>query len=341
MFSIWKILDQYLQRDDSIPDIRPVNLYPSEASVSYQNSHGEVVVKGTCIRRAWLRIKVAEQMAKTRQKQVDIPIRDKMISVVPTRIDLGSLWRFKAGDYFELLVKDQMRDAGILHTGHKKFFTPLRYGYFLSGELDMIAKNPLSGGLLGTEVKSISGYDAQRQIIGDPYRRWKGKPKHSHVMQAAIYDDQWPELEEFKLLYICRDNQLKVEFDIKVDTSDPSKPIFIDGERIKEYTLSDVYNRYYVLCQQLTAGTIPARDYDLIYSDDQMNRMSARKELSKTNAETWKKYWDREQEYKSGKKNIRRLKRPVVSPWNCLPHYCPFSNFCYREDGSSRDDELM
>ena len=317
-FNLWQYLDNFITQEDPIPDIRPANLYPSESSVEYHDGKGRKHVEGKCMRHAWLRIKTMESLAKTRDTRFTLSVNGQNEVIKAESYTPKTLWVFKAGDKFEQLVIEQMLNAGLLVCRHKKFFHPIRYGYAISGELDLVGRDPFTQDVFGIEVKSVHGFMAEKEIIGPKAVRiqgGKGKPKIDHVMQAAIYCFMWPELPYFKLMYIMRDKVFKTEFDITVDVNDGT--IFIDGEPIKEFTIFDIFDRFATLAMHLNNGKLPARDYDLVYSDDKMNQLVKEKALSKTQCEAWTKYADREEEIaKTGKG--RKLKKPVTGSWRCF-----------------------
>jgi len=334
-FNFWRYLDESLTKEDPIPNIRIANLYPSEASVEYTDESGNRQVVGACHRQSWLRVKLAEEVAKTRQNKLTLHLNPRTVVIEPTPHTPHTLRRFAFGNMIEDMVINEMKDAGILASRHKRYFQPIRYGYNLSGELDMVGIEPDTRKLFGVECKSFANYMAQKQIVGDINRRIKGKPKDSQVLQAAIYADWWPELEYFKLVYMGRDTHLTQEFDITVDRV--SKIIAIDGRPIKQYTLKDVYTRYETLAMNLYNNTLPSRDFDLEYTDDKMNKLMNTNIISNTDKNTWEKYWQRELDIKNGvTKNGRKLmslKRPSIGPWNCKAQYCQYHHFCYDSNG--------
>ena len=305
-------------QEDPIPDIRSANLYPSEASVEYTDAYGERTVLGGCMRQAWLRVKMMESLARTRESRFCLPIGENDIIVQPTPYTAKTMWVFEAGNKYESMVKEKMLASGILAASHKRFFRNIKYGYVLSGELDAVGKDPRTGEFFGVEVKSIYGFNAEKEVIGNTGERRagrKGQPKPQNVMQAAIYDFVWPELPYFKLMYIMRDKVLKTEFDISVEQD--TGRIYVDGDPIKEYTLFDVFSRFSNLALALHTSKLPPRDYDLQYNDEKMNKLIARNKMAKTNSEKWEKYWDRTQEIAETGKG-RPLMRPELGDWQCF-----------------------
>jgi hypothetical protein len=338
-FNLWQMLDEDITQHDVVPNIRLANLYPSEASVEYRDAYGDRVVLGTCMRQAWLRYKTMEHLGKTREPTLVVSRGPKDVAVKAKDFTPKTMWIFRAGDKFEELVLAQMRHAGVLAAEHRRFIKPIRHGYYLSGELDAVGMEPETGVLFGVEVKSAYGYMAESNIIGTKTMRKagkKGQPRDSNLLQAAIYDDQWPELEYFKLAYILRDSMLRTEFDISVHPD--TGVISIDGEAIEEYTLHDVYARYATLALHIQSGSIPARDFELTYSDEQMDKKFRLSKLSKTNSDAWGKYSGRLEQIRTTGKG-RALKRPALGDWQCS--YCNYSDFCYDKQGHDRDLDLM
>tara|TARA_Y100000310_G_scaffold339308_1_gene431618 strand:+ start:1602 stop:2609 length:1008 start_codon:yes stop_codon:yes gene_type:complete len=333
------MMDRTITTQDPIPNIRIANLYPSEASVEYKDAWGDRVVLGTCMRQAWLRYKMMESLAKTREVDFYVNRGSKDILVKPKDFSPKTMWIFKAGDKFESLVTEQMHKSGVLVAEHKRFVKPIRHGYLLSGELDAVGKDPNTGELFGVEVKSAYGYMAETNIIGNKTMRrngQKGRPRDSNLLQAAIYDDQWPEMEYFKLVYILRDSMLRCEFDVSVHPH--TGVISIDDVPIQEYTLHDVYARYATLALHIQSEEIPARDFELQYNDMRMNKQLKTGKMSKTNATAWDKYWQRKCQIEDTGKG-RELKRPSLGDWQCS--YCNYQDFCYDNSGNDRDLELM
>lgn len=338
-FNLWQYLDNFMIQEDPIPDIRIANLYPSEASVEYVDSYGEKVVLGGCMRQSWLRVKIMENLARTRDSRFHLPVGNGEVLVKPIPFSAKTLWVFAAGNKYEDMVKEKMLASGTLAAAHKRFHQNIKYNYVLSGELDAIGRDPNTGDYFGVEVKSIYGYNAEKEVIGSVGERRagrKGKPKPQNVMQAAIYDYAWPELPYFKLMYIMRDKVLKAEFDIVVDHD--SGRIYIDGEAIEEYTIFDVFTRFSNLALALHTSRLPARDYELRYSDEKMNKIVARDQIAKTNKDKWTKYWDRTVEIAETGKG-RGLMRPELGDWQCS--YCKFKEFCYDSEGNHKDFDLM
>ena len=156
-FSLWDHLDQSLTKQDPIPDIRIANLYPSEASICYSDANGDKVCEGACARQSWIRVKMMEHFASTRESRLILNQDTNPQVLEPKTFSPHTMWTFRLGDQVETMIKQQMMRAGVLVAEHKRFFKAIRYGYYLSGELDAVGLDPIHQEHYGVEVKSASG----------------------------------------------------------------------------------------------------------------------------------------------------------------------------------------
>jgi hypothetical protein len=191
----------------------------------------------------------------------------------------------------------------------------------LSGEYDVILKewnqDEDNFDFYGVEVKSFYGYHANKQILGHSSGRGKnkrwipGKPKDEHLMQAALYvDHSAGKLKGFKLFYVSRDDTEMKEFNITVDPT--TKEIFIDGYKETRFTVNDIYDRYATLNTFANNEIKPQREFELEPSDERVQVLHARGEISAT------AYKD----HISGKKKYQ--------DWHCS--YCDYKDHCWTVD---------
>lgn len=330
MYNIWDILDEYMIRDNLINDQRWVNLYPSEASVVTTNKWNEQEVHGTCQRRAWLRFKVAEKLNESLDADVVVlDINGNKIAVAPEAKEARREWIFEEGRRIESTILDVARSAGIYAVGHKKFLVPIAKDLNLVGELDGILS--VNGNLIGVEIKSVSGYNSERDIFGTAAVRRnnvKGSPKMQHLLQTAIYAWHYrAKIPCFKILYFMRGNCLRTEFTVTVkhDTSTDDYHVLVDGS-FTGITIGDIINRYKELADKLNKNEFPDREFQLSYTDSEMVVLSERGLLSKTTNEQWQKYWERKQT------GGRQVKRPQHGDMECS--LCPFKDVCYDRNGA-------
>jgi hypothetical protein len=330
MIKVWEILDNYMIREEVIRDQRWVNLYPSEASVIRENKWGEKEVQGTCQRQAWLRFKTMEQLNNGSDETIAIlQVGDDVITVKPERQEPRKEWIFEEGRRIEDTIISVAAKAGILAAGHRKFVIPIGDGLNLSGELDCIFR--VHDELLGIEVKSVSGYNAEKDIFGTASMRRnnvKGDPKIAHLLQTAVYTWHYRDkISRFKIIYFMRGNCLREEFEVTLeeDINTGDWHIMVDGKD-SGVTINQILDRYRELARKLRDNELPPREYKLVYDDETMNKFAERKDsrLNKTVREAWLKYWDRKQDPEA-----RQLKRPEKGDMWCS--FCKYRDICYNK----------
>lgn len=265
-------------------------LWPSEASAEFINSYGETEIVGKCHRAIYYRIE----------------------GITPTNPpDAKSQVVFLLGNSVEDAVTEAWKQIGLWENNSVRWEDKLRN---ISGEFDVILRE---GDLkYGVEVKSFYGYAANKQILGHSEGRgankiWvPGRPKDEHLMQAALYvDHSEGELHGFKIFYVSRDNCDMAEFNI---TLDEDKNIYINRNKELRFTMHDIYDRYARMNTYINNGIKPAREFTLYPSDERVEILYARDEISKTAYEA----------HKAGKERVR--------DWHCS--YCDYKDHCWKVD---------
>jgi hypothetical protein len=322
---IWSILDAWMTQPEVVRDQRWINLYPSEASIRITNKWGEEETQGTCQRKAWLRFKVAQELEKDLTNDIAIlQVGEDTITVMPEKADAKREWIFEEGRRVESTVLDIARSTGICRAGHRKFKVPIADELCLVGELDGIFQ--VSGELVGIEIKSVSGYNAERDVFGTAAARragMNGKPKVQHLLQTAVYAWHYRQkIPRFSLMYFLRGSSLRTEFEVTVqedyETSDFH--IMVDGQD-SGITINQIIGRYRELAGKLDRDELPDREYTLHYDDDKMNKALERGQLNRTKKAQWEKYWDRKTN------GGRQVKRPEHGDIECV--FCPYTDVCY------------
>ena len=332
MTKIWNLLDEWMVREDEVPSHRWPNLFPSEASVVIKSSRGKEV-QGTCARKAWLRYQssVVANMMDTGDEQEP----EGLLSSLPrAKRDPTSEWIFEERRRIEDTILGVMTKAGLYYSGHRKFLVDLPSGLKLSGEIDAVIQ--VNGELVGVEIKSVSGYNAESEIFGTPALRRlgkKGRPRDSHLLQTGLYAWKYRDsLPSFCLLYFLRGKSLRCEFEIRVQEARDDWTILIDG-RPSEVTINMILDRYRELAEHIKTNTLPPRDYSLVYNDKTMNeRLSGEDSLPKGIAEAWQKYYERCPKNPGEKWKGRQLKRPSYGDLECS--WCEYRDWCYDHDGN-------
>ena len=285
---------------------RKPSWYPSEASATWVDENGETRVEGNCMRASYMR--------KTGL------CKDMQIDTTPYQE-----WIFALGKHVEIILVDYWKQLGILVENNLKFYDAERD---ISGEIDVMLCDPMTGEMVLVEVKSFYGYAATKQLCGN--KSTKPTPKVSQMMQLMIYLDQFKDMISYgKLVYYSRDAANRNEFDITLvlDASNPAKPVHrpaIDGVIDYRFTLEDIYARYDKLAQHVEADTLPDGDYEKVWSKEKVERRNLLGEVAKTTYAKWKK---------SPGKN-------PIGNWNCS--YCRYSQVCLKSNGQHRNEyEIM
>jgi len=222
---------------------------------------------------------------------------------------------FLLGKAVEKMLIDEWREMGIFVANAVRFENP---EYHISGELDVVLREPGTNTLFGTEIKSIAGYRADVEIFGNKHNA--GKPKMNQLLQALIYAHEFRNtLAYFKMFYQERGTGDQAEFNVysTIDERSNGTIIYtpsIDGVPLNSFTINDVYDRYKLLQDHLTQGTPPDKDFQIYYTDDVIEQRFAQKRLSKSKYQEFKK---------KGNKA-----RP--GDWQCFPAYCSYSHICWK-----------
>jgi len=263
--------------------IRRPGLYPSEASVEYMNGTRKVVA-GKCMRGAWYR---ALKTPKTEGTNVSLMMKAHL------------------GKWDEIGAIRKWKEMGIWVDNNIKFFNK---DIALSGELDAILKNPMTGKYMGLEMKTFYGYPANRLMSGVKKERGSGRflagrPRDEHFLQTALYYWEYRNrLDEYRLYYLERGDGHRLEFHVGfVDNPDgthqcyweqiPGKywNAFKEGKVLQPYTLEDIHDRYKVLLGLLRKKEIPPKDFEKEWNADTVEFMHDQGEISKTNYDKWVK----------------------------------------------------
>lgn len=331
-------------------DIRPPALWPSEATSTSVNKHGEVEVAGQCRRNTFLRYTVS-QYAFDKVKYAHYrPLVEELHSV-EQEPDRYMRWIWKAGEMFEEYVIDLAKESGVYLASQVQVVIP---EYNVVGKLDLIVSNPVTGRPIAEEIKSIYGHGAIK-ILGTPSMQSKrklGSPRSSNMMQIGIYDwhlkKKMSDLEVSRLFYGARDTGRYAEFDITTEFDGTATHIayqgvspYLDGKVITPITIENIMENYKFIHDSFIGNEIPDRDYDMQYSHEKLLKIYNRGEMSKTNAEAFEKILARKEENdqrlldaKPAKKELKPLE---MGDWMC--GNCTWRNYCYDPDtGKPRRD---
>jgi CRISPR/Cas system-associated exonuclease Cas4 (RecB family) len=276
------------------------HFYPSEASVVLTDQFGDRVVHGGCLRASYFRC--------TGEEGIPHSARSQSI--------------FELGKAVEKMLVDNWREMGIFVAKSVRFQNP---EYNLSGELDVVLRDPETGMLFGTEVKSFYGYQASVEIFGN--KSQAGKPKKNNLLQTLVYMWEFQrELDHFKLFYEDRGDGSKRSFDIRIvpeELEDGSIVHYpkIDTSVIKAFTIEDMYGRYGQLCEHMIKGSVPERDFELYYSNERIEKDHSNGKISDSKLNKFKKVSKRDG-------SVRYVERDRPGDWQCS--YCKFKDLCWK-----------
>ncbi len=298
-FDLVKATEEYLCR----PQFRghsDCHLYPSEASVVVTDEFGDRVVHGGCMRASYFRCAGEEGEPFTAR----------------------SYGIFELGNAVEDMLVADWQQMGIFVARSVRF---QNLEYNLSGELDVVLRDPETGILFGCEVKSFYGYYASVEIFGNKSK--VGKPKKNNLLQTLVYLNEFKDrLDHFKLFYEDRGDGTKRSFDIRIapaeleDGTIVNRPI-INDITIMAFTIEDMYGRYSELCNAMVSGTVPERDFELKYTNERIEKDHANGKISDSKFNKFKKV-----SKKDGA--IRYVERDRPGDWQCS--YCRYKSLCFK-----------
>lgn len=311
----FKLLGEHMMASPEISGSRLPTFYPSAASCRDYNDPSKVY--GACLRSQWYRCTGAPQ------------------SNPP---GLYSQYIFSAGNLWEDWLIEQTKLMGIYVANSLKFALP---EYYISGEIDIVIKDPETGELIILESKTYSSANYQKFKAITGGRRYKPVPQVQNVLQSAIYlhyfqtegDSSRPinrtiltyydracggpdKLNEFNVtlrpLRISRD---KTVTSVHIDTQNQSGEGF--SYPMPGVSMEGILNRYTELMDTLqeSTETPPDGDYKHKYSDEEVEEKYEEEEISKTAYEKWKK----------------NPKDNPIGDWQCA--WCSYRDTCKADQG--------
>lgn len=286
-----QLTEQHFDKKVRLPVVKDKSFYPTEASVKLDD--GTVV--GSCLRANYFR---------------------SAGGFVPSPYSSYSQWIFFTGKAVEESLVEHWKQMGIWVDNNIKFRSPQ---YKISGELDVVLLDPETEELILVEVKTYYGYQATKELMGNPYKNIAGQPKDQNLLQILIYLFLHQHIfKRGKLIYIEKVCKNHIEFDISlVKEGDNTYPV-INGIVKRRFSIEQVLERYKELEKYLDNKELPERDFELSYSSEKIEQLFKDKEISKTKYEKWKK------------------KGVPIGDWNCA--YCNFKSVCYDIDPAELPD---
>jgi hypothetical protein len=287
-------------------DKRRQGLWPSEASVAYQDGKRKVVL-GKCHRQVFYRTN-------------DIPKSN------PGGIKLHQTGRI--GKQLERMQIKLWKEMGLWVSNNVKFFNK---ELVLSGEMDAILRNPMTGKLMGIEMKTYAEYPNQKEIHGvkrekETGRFIAGQPKESHFLQALLYAWEYKDvLDEYRIFYMDRASGARVEFKVGFQKRNDGKHqcywqqipgpywnAFQEGPSLQPFTIEDMHGRYKELIKILRKKTLPKKEYMVEYDAATVERLYSEGKIAKGKYERWVKN--------------PNAKSNKLGDWHCA--YCDWKDQC-------------
>lgn len=240
---------------------------------------------------------------------------------------LYSQYIFAAGNLWEDKMCEWFKEIGIWSGNTIKFQDTKRY---ISGEIDILIKNPETNKKYIVEMKTYSSanYQAKKELVGSV--KTKPRPKDQNLLQSFIYLDQFQgQVDETLLLYYdraCGGPENNKQFNITSHTANQKQyPIITTKDYSgapyqyidKRITIQGIYERYESLRNHLVEGKMPAPDYKHTYTDKEIPEKFAEGIITKTKYEEWTK-------------DPSKVK---IGDWQC--GWCDYKDLCkaYQDEG--------
>lgn len=328
-------------------DPKPPTLWPSEASAVVTVGEKTVVV-GKCRRAVFFRYLLENYKFFDKYKIWKPLVEDIKCNALPT--DRYLLWIWRQGELYEDFLVEQAKMSGVYLSGQVPVYI---HEYNISGKKDIEVINPVSHKISIVEAKSVYGYGANA-VLGTPGERRSGHlgtPKDNNLMQLALYDwwtaSEDEAYEESRLVYGARDTGRYAEYLVRCITNDagvisiqykphaPSTGPWVTSA----ITINAILNEYKNQQLWIDSGVIPARDFDILYSEEQLAEMYSSDDLNKIEKEQYEKVLARREENVSrtsdGLEPKKELKQIQKGHWQC--NLCQYREICYDKDNQPRE----
>lgn len=286
-------------------DSKHPTLWPSEASATYINDYGEEKATGKCRRAIFFRYLIDCYKFYDKYK-VWKPLVERL-QRESKPIDKYMLWIWSAGELYEEYLIRKSKESGSFANEQVPVYIK---SHNVSGKKDIEVINPQTHKRSIVEAKSVYGHGATSVIGKKPTSRTPGtmgEPRDSNLMQTAIYhwwsasmDDAY---EESRLVYGARDTGRYAEYLVR--TVEEEGTIYIEWKPHHPYpgpwkrshiTINSILDAYSFVQQCVDGGRIPERDFDIKYTDEQLDTMYERDEFGKTDREKYEKIKARKEE---------------------------------------------
>lgn len=308
----FRSLNSHLMRSLPVKGKRLPTMYPSAASC--RDIDDPTIVYGACMRQQWYRCAGYHESDPAGEY---------------------SQYIFAAGNMWEDWLTEQCKQQGIWVANSLKWSIP---EYWLSGEVDIVIKDPNTDEVIILESKTYSSanYEAKVELAGGRKRDGTYRvptPKVANVMQSALYLHYFskPENGDVKRVLLtyfdraCGGPENNREFWVSLrpeETPDGVRTrIHIDTKDINGnshsydipgVTMEGIFNRYTELINALRESkeSAPPPDYMHVYPTEKVIELYGKEEISKSKYEKWES---------------NPTKYPI-GDWQCS--YCGYKTLC-------------
>ncbi len=286
----WSFIEHITEslRRKQVGDPKAPSHWPSEATAIVDGK-----VLGACRRKAFFRF-LFDSWRYDPESYTQWDWLVKQVDNAKTPDDPYMLWIWAQGELYEHYLVKQSQRSGVFADDQVRIYIR---SHNVSGSIDIEALNPRTGKRVIVESKSIYADNAD-YILGRPGSGKMGKPRDSNLMQIGLYHwwraSEDPAFENSRLVYGSRDTGRYGEFEIRT--------VDIDGVTFIEYaalaphpgqwinsgiTIDNVLENYALVADAVKSGIIPARDFSLRYSDEELHDEYINNQLSDTDREKY------------------------------------------------------
>ena len=317
--------------------------WPSEATATVTNEHGELEVIGKCRRQAYFRL-LLDTFSFSPQYEMYRTLVE-YIKSVEEDVDPYLRWIWKQGELYEEFCIQASQESGVFIATQTQVYIPK---WNVSGKIDLVVINPATGKYHIIEVKSVYGYNAN-YVLGTPAERKRGvlgKPRDSHLMQIALYQYHYANNDDRfdcgYLVYGARDTGRYAEYEVTVEPEEDEEGNVLHYIHYKgnapcktsktktNLTIENIAEQYVYIQKCVDSGEIPERDFETSYDDDKIQKLFERGELNKKDSEQFVK---RKKQLEEGKTRV--VKAVEKGDWQC--RFCAFRQVCYNEDNTPKN----
>jgi hypothetical protein len=282
--------------------------WPAEGGITFEVD-GKKVREGGCSRKIWYRL--AQVKKDTRGKSLKALLDQRYGNFAQNQLtETAKIGRFYLGD--EVPIQLHRRGSN--------------GDYLISGSIDIIVQDPLTGMPFLVEVKS-TGKAFMGQVIPD--RNGRMAPNVSHVIQCLPYLAWAKEVgkiedPEIHIFYIDRSNHETGEHVLRLNANTEAVVENVIGtETWPHISLNALYEDFNILNGYVKAGAPPPQPYKYQYDNDDIVWMYKTGRLNKTDSAKVERVLEKSPD------SATNGKPPILVKGDFLCRVCEFRKTCY------------